>query len=195
MWKWIQTSCGPDILQKHPSHTLPAEEIVRAFNGWRCKWEINLSPVLITALLLHFRWFSVHYDHRAHRVVLECYGVSLQTVLNQQCRWWHHSCCRDSACLSYAGSMTLFFFLIISCLGWDVKARRPFWLQLEPQSHRAPSGCSVVSVDPVGLAAATSGYWVSAGSHVTQNRWWHTDLLYDFIILLSRAHTFWINVL
>lgn len=30
-------------------------------------------------------------------------------------------------------------------------------------AERAPSGCSVVSVDPVGLSAATSGYWVSAG--------------------------------
>lgn len=32
-------------------------------------------------------------------------------------------------------------------------------------AERAPSGCSVVSVDPVGLSAATSGYWVSAGNH------------------------------
>lgn len=39
-----------------------------------------------------------------------------------------------------------------------------FGSELEQENHRAPSGCSVVSVDPVGLAAATSGYWVSAGS-------------------------------
>lgn len=47
------------------------------------------------------------------------------------------------------------------------ETRRPFWLQ-SGETHRAPSGCSVVSVDPVGLAAATSGYWVSAGGHVIQ---------------------------
>lgn len=33
------------------------------------------------------------------------------------------------------------------------------------RGRRVPSGCSVVSVDPVGLSAATSGYWVSAGGH------------------------------
>lgn len=32
-------------------------------------------------------------------------------------------------------------------------------------AERAPGSCSVVSVDPVGLSAATSGYWVSAGGH------------------------------
>lgn len=29
--------------------------------------------------------------------------------------------------------------------------------------HGMPNACSVVSVDPVGLTAATSGYWVSVG--------------------------------
>lgn len=64
---------------------------------------------------------------------------------------------------------TSFVLLITARLGCNMAAGRPFWLQSELQSHRAPGGCSVVSVDPVGLAAATSGYWVSAGGHDNQN--------------------------
>lgn len=39
----------------------------------------------------------------------------------------------------------------------------------ELASHGPPGGCSVVSVDPVGLAAATSGYWVSAGGQIDRS--------------------------
>lgn len=81
---------------------------------------------------------------------------------------------------------TSFVLLITARLGCNMAAGRPFWLQSELQSHRAPSGCSVVSVDPVGLAAATSGYWVSAGGHDNQNTWWwHKGRLCASIIIFS----------
>lgn len=83
-------------------------------------------------------------------------------------------------------SMKSFVLLITPRLGCNMAARRPFWLQSELQSHRAPGGCSVVSVDPVGLAAATSGYWVSAGGHDNQNTWWwHKGRLCESIIIFS----------
>lgn len=66
----------------------------------------------------------------------------------------------------------------------------PSWLQfdswaaiLAPElaSHGAPGGCSVVSVDPVGLAAATSGYWVSAGGHIDRSTWWwHSQIVIGY---------------
>ncbi|KAM8871639.1 uncharacterized protein ACB058_003830 isoform 1-T1 [Synchiropus picturatus] len=40
-----------------------------------------------------------------------------------------------------------------------------------PRGYGTPSVCSVVSVDPVGLAAATSGYWVSAGRRLCRDTW------------------------
>lgn len=58
-----------------------------------------------------------------------------------------------------------------------------FWLQTELQSRRAPSGCSVVSVDPVGLAAATSGYWVSADSRLILNTIFRWFLIYFALLL------------
>lgn len=68
------------------------------------------------------------------------------------------------------------FFIITSCTRL-LNQFHQLWTQLEvvslliksprldcgaDRSCRLPSVCSVVSVDPVGLAAATSGYWVSA---------------------------------
>lgn len=63
-----------------------------------------------------------------------------------------------------------------------------FWLQTELQSRRAPSGCSVVSVDPVGLAAATSGYWVSADSRLILNTIFRWFLIYFALLFFPHWH-------
>lgn len=70
-------------------------------------------------------------------------------------------------------------FLITSRLGWNTAA---ILAPERQKTHRVPSGCSVVSVDPVGLAAATSGYWVSAGGHVIQDTWWWIKVWLDYNI-------------
>lgn len=79
----------------------------------------------------------------------------------------------------------VFLLLLISRPRLKCGSWAPFWLQPELRSHGAPSGCSVVSVDPVRLAAATSGYWVSAGSHVIQDKPQHK--LHDWSNVFRRT--------
>ncbi|KAK5619339.1 hypothetical protein CRENBAI_011890 [Crenichthys baileyi] len=53
------------------------------------------------------------------------------------------------------------------------------------RSHQVSSVCSVVSVDPVGLAAATSGYWVSADNQASPQIQAYRVQLFGFPRLLS----------
>lgn len=124
-----------------------------------------------TDAILSFLEYCFVFELQYHSIL--CLKQTKKKTLTTNCFLRH-----ILTCIRPAGNLLVCHILLpvksfssssFPLLAKNVAAGRPFWLRWEPQSHGAPSGCSVVSVDPVGLAAATSGYWVSAGSHVIQD--------------------------